>query len=244
MKKTTVLILALLFALSAHSQWWGGKKIKGNGNVVTDERTTSDYDQINVAGSMDVELYEGREGRITVKAEENLLEYIITEVKGDKLVIKIKDGYSVSPSWRNTIFITVPFKDIEKVSLAGSGDVVTKPNNIIKTNNFNTSLAGSGDVKLEIEAKDTKASVAGSGDLGLIGSTQYFDCSVAGSGDIHAYELKAENVKASVAGSGDIRVYCDGTLKAHVAGSGDIRYQGNPKKEESKAVGSGSVSKG
>lgn len=245
MKKTTILIFGLLLTItSVNAQWWGGNKVKGNGNVVTDERKTSDYDQINVAGSLDVELFSGSEGNITVKAEENLLEFIITEVKGDRLVIKVKDGYSLSPSIRNSILITVPFKDIELVSLAGSGDVYTRSNNIIKTSSLKTSLAGSGDIKLEIDAEEVKASVSGSGDVRLMGAATKLSCSVAGSGDIHAFELRAKDVEASVTGSGDIKIYCDGVLTAKVTGSGDIKYKGNPTKEESKTVGSGSVSKG
>ena len=245
MKKTTVLILSFLVAITTvNAQWWGGNKVKGNGNVVTDERKTSEYDQIDVAGSLDVELFSGSEGNITVKAEENLLEYIITEVKGNRLVIKIKDGYSLSLSSRNSILITVPFKDIDQVSLAGSGDVYTRTNNIIKASSLKASLAGSGDVKLEVEAGEVKASVSGSGDVSLTGATKELTCSVAGSGDIHAFELKAKDVEASVTGSGDIKVYCDGVLIAKVTGSGDIKYKGNPTKEESKTVGSGSVGKG
>lgn len=245
MKKTTVLILGFLLAITTvNAQWWGGNKVKGNGNVVTDERKTSDYDQVDVAGSLDVELFSGSEGNITVKAEENLLEYIITEVKGSRLVIKIKDGYSLSPSSHNSILITVPFKDIEQVSLAGSGDVYTRTNNIIKASSLKASLAGSGDVKLEVNAGEVKANVSGSGDVSLMGEATELKCSVAGSGDIHAFELKTKNVEASVAGSGDIKVYCDGVLMAKVTGSGDIKFRGNPTKEESKTVGSGSVSKG
>jgi len=245
MKKTTVLILGFLFIItSLNAQWWGGNKVKGNGNVVTDERKTSDYDQVDVAGPLDVELFSGSEGNITVKADENLLEYIVTEVKGSRLVIKVKEGYSLSPSTRNSILITVPFKDIDQVSLAGSGDVYTRTNNIIKASSLKASLAGSGDVKLEVEAGEVKASVSGSGDVSLMGETTELKCSVAGSGDIHAFDLKTKNVEASVTGSGDIKVYCDGVLMAKVTGSGDIKYKGNPTKEESKTLGSGSVSKG
>lgn len=118
MKKTTVLILGFLLAITTvNAQWWGGNKVKGNRNVVTDERKTPDYDQVDVAGALDVELFSGSEGNITIKAEENLLEYIITEVKENRLVIKIKDGYSLSPSTHNSILITVPLKILNKYHL-------------------------------------------------------------------------------------------------------------------------------
>ena len=79
MRKLSVLVCAGLISLSCSAQW--GKTIKGNGNNVTIERNTGDYDGVAVSGWFDVDLVAGSEGEITLKGEENLLEYIITEVK-------------------------------------------------------------------------------------------------------------------------------------------------------------------
>ena len=49
-----ILGFALCSITSLQAQWWGnGKKISGNGNEVTKNRTTSDYDQVKVKGSLD-----------------------------------------------------------------------------------------------------------------------------------------------------------------------------------------------
>ncbi|MCB0374876.1 MAG: DUF2807 domain-containing protein [Sinomicrobium sp.] len=239
----TLCISIFLIAISANAQWRGSnEKVKGNGSMVTKERKTADYDAISVAGSFDVELVAGTEGNIVINAEENLIPHIETEVKNNTLKIGVEEGYSLHPGRNHKMLITVPFKDISKVSLAGSGDVMSK--NPIKADSFTASIAGSGDMDLEVNASQVKGSVAGSGDLRLKGSTTDFECSIAGSGDVYAFDLMAENVEASVSGSGDARVYCNGALKARVVGSGDITYKGNPKKEDTKAMGSGDISKG
>ncbi|PHR93497.1 MAG: DUF2807 domain-containing protein [Leeuwenhoekiella sp.] len=241
MKKQVALIALVLTTGLTQAQWWGGNKVEGNGNEVTRERQVGSYDEIDVAGSFDVYLVAGSEGTVTVEAEENLQEYIITEVKGDKLKIHTKDGYSLRSSRNKDIIITVPFKDIDKVSLAGSGDVMTK--DAINAQSFRCALAGSGDMVLEVNAQDVRASLAGSGDLVVKGSAQEVELEVAGSGDLDASDLKSKDATARVSGSGDINLNCDGgTLKANVAGSGDIRYTGNPDKINSNVVGSGSVS--
>ena len=241
MKKLVLILSIALLSTSVNAQWWGSKKVSGNGNTVTDTRNVSDYDEVGVAGSFDVILVAGAEGKITVEAEENLQEYIITEVKGDKLKIYIEDGVSLKTSSNKGIIITVPFRELEEVNLAGSGDVITK--DAINAQDFKCSVSGSGDMILEVNAQDVTAAVAGSGDLSLSGSTQKSHLKVAGSGDLHAADLKSHDADASIAGSGDISVYCNGgTLKATVAGSGDIVYSGKPDKVDSKVVGSGSVS--
>nr|WP_321228118.1 head GIN domain-containing protein [uncultured Psychroserpens sp.] len=238
MKKSIVLIAVLLSFTFSHAQW-GGKKIKGNGNITTVTRTTSDYDAVHCAGSFDYILVSGTEGKITIEGESNLLEYIITEVKNGKLVIKTQKGKNLNPSNNKTIKITIPFKDIDAVSLSGSGDLWNEDQ--INSNNFKATLSGSGDVILNIKSQNASGSVAGSGDLTLKGSTNNLSAKVTGSGDFHGFNLKTVNTDVSVTGSGDAEVVCNGNLKARVTGSGDIEYRGNPTKEDSKVTGSGSI---
>ncbi|MGJ8593646.1 MAG: head GIN domain-containing protein [Aquaticitalea sp.] len=235
MKKTILFIAVLLVATTIQAQ----KKIKGNGNMTTVTRTTSDYDGIKCAGSFDYVLVAGTEGKITIEGEENLIQYIITEVKGGNLIIKTENKINLQVSNNNTIKITIPFKDISAVSMAGSGNLWNE--NKITSTDMNVSIAGSGAMKLKMEASSTKASIAGSGDLTLTGSTNNLDASVAGSGEFHGFDLLANNTEISVAGSGVADVVCNKSLKANVAGSGDIRYIGNPKIESTKVAGSGSI---
>ncbi|MBR9855224.1 MAG: DUF2807 domain-containing protein [Algicola sp.] len=241
MKKLITLTLALGIISSASAQW--GKRIEGNGDVVTIERSVGDYDEVAMAGWFDVELVSGSEGELTLKGESNLLEYIKTEVKNGKLVIKVAKGVNLRPSnWKSGIYVTVPVKSINAVSLSGSGDLVGKTT--LKANNFSASMSGSGDVSLTIEADEVDASLSGSGDINLSGRTTDFTVSVSGSGDIKAYDLEADFVRATVSGSADIRVTANQSIDARVSGSGDIHYRGNPKKIKSKSSGSGDITKG
>ena len=97
MKKViTTSIFALLLVSATNAQNWGKKKIKGNGNVTTETRTTGDYEGIKCAGSMDFVLVSGKEGEIKIEGESNLLEHIVTEIKGNNLVVKVKKGSNIS----------------------------------------------------------------------------------------------------------------------------------------------------
>ena len=243
MKTIITLSLVTLLSISCTAQW--GKKVKGNGNMTTIERSVGDYDAVALSGWFDVNLVAGNEGELTLKGEENLLEYIKTEVKDGKLTIKVKKGINLKPSsWKKGmgIYVTVPVEDINAVTLSGSGDIVGKTT--LKANNFKTSISGSGDITLDVDANEVKATMSGSGDINLSGKTGDLEVRVSGSGDIKAYDLEADYVSAEVSGSADVKVTVNQTLKARVSGSGDISYRGNPKKIDSKTSGSGDVSKG
>lgn len=241
MKKLSLLLCIGIISLSCSAQW--GKTVKGNGNNVTIERNTGDYDGVSVSGWFDVDLVDGSEGIVTLEGEENLLEYIITEVKNGKLVIKTEKGVNLKTSnWKSGIRITVPVESLSSVSMSGSGDIVGKTK--IKSGNFSTAMSGSGDITLDIETNSLTASMSGSGDITLSGTTTDFEATISGSGDINAFDLEADYVNATVSGSADIQVTANKSIKARVSGSGDISYRGNPEKIDTKTSGSGDISKG
>lgn len=241
MKKQILTLAFIALGVNvATAQWWSNEKIKGNGDYINETRTTNDYDQVALEGSMDVELISGNEGELSIQAESNLMEYILTEVSGDRLKIYIEKGVQLDASRNMEIKIKVPIEDLEAVSLTGSGDIISS--NKIAANDFKVSLTGSGDIELELESQKVQGRITGSGDIILSGTTEEFDCGVTGSGDFNAARLKANKVSATVSGSGDIEVYAVGHLKSRVSGSGDITYKGNPKHQDFKTFGSGSIS--
>lgn len=243
MKQTLLLAAAaLLLAGNVNAQW--GKKIRGSGNVVTEERSVGNYDGVALSGWFDVELVAGPEGRLTLKGEDNLLEHLETEVKNGTLHIRPEKGYNLEPSsWKGGgIVVTVPVESVSEVSMSGSGDIVGKTR--LRSDSFRASMSGSGDMSLEVEAANVTVALSGSGDIALSGSADRAEIRVSGSGDVKAYELQAREVEAVVAGSADIRVTATESLTARVSGSGDIHYRGNPAKLDAKTSGSGDVTQG
>ncbi|QTD38298.1 DUF2807 domain-containing protein [Polaribacter batillariae] len=231
------LIFAIAFSMNAQSWWGNSKKIKGNGNVVTVNRTTSNFDGVAAGGSFDVILVKGKEGNIKIEGEENIIPYIETDVKGNTLKINYKKNTNIKTTKRLTV--TVFYNDIESVALGGSGIISSKEK--ISARKFNTSLGGSGKIDLHIEAKEISASIGGSGDIDLKGNTTEFTCSIAGSGSIRAFELKTDEVKATIAGSGSIKTTVKSKIDAKIVGSGSLYYKGNPSHIDKKSVGSGNV---
>ncbi len=243
MKKSIKLsVFVILLATSfANAQSWMGEKIKGNGKQKTENRSTPEYDEIKLLGYFDVDLIAGKEGEITVQAEENLLPYIKVEVEANVLKIYQEKGKNLQASRGNKILITVPFEKISAVALSGSGDINTK--NQIKTDKFTATLSGSGDLNIDINAVEVEAKLSGSGDVRLKGKSEKLSAKISGSGDVTANNLFAKDVDAAISGSGDIRVNCSGNLNARISGSGDIFYSGEPTSKDTKISGSGKITK-
>ncbi|MCK5676867.1 MAG: DUF2807 domain-containing protein, partial [Flavobacteriaceae bacterium] len=232
LKSIAALFVSILFLTSCNAQKYG--RIKGSGNIINETRNVGSFEKVAVSGSFDVFLVKGNEGKLDIKIEDNLLAYLVTEVDNGKLKIKWKKGTSINT--RKAVIITVYFKDIEAVSLSGSGDIIGK--DLIKSNNFEVAVAGSGDIKLDVETNEMDAAISGSGDIDLEGSSENFTAAIAGSGDIDAVNLKTDKATLRISGSGGITITVINELIAKISGSGDIKYKGNPKIEDIKVSGS------
>jgi len=233
----TIFIVATLFlGINVNAQF---KKIKANGNIITETRTVANFDKISVSGSFDVKLIKGNEGDITIKASDNLMEVIVTEVDNGNLKIKFEKGVNVRNS--KTIHITVAYETVNAISLSGSGDIHS--NEAIFSENLDLSLSGSGNFKIAVSSTSINSSIAGSGNMNLTGTTDSYTCSISGSGNMNSQNLKAKIVNAKISGSGNVKVHAENEIYAKSSGSGNIAYSGNPTIIKVKSSGSGNIHK-
>jgi len=258
MKKILLILSLSLFCLPSNAQW--GKKIRGNGKTITQVRNVGDYDQLKISGFFDTTLVYGREGSVELKGESNLLDNIDVYVDTTgELNIKTKRLIELIPSRKTPILITIPVKDMDAMTLSGSGSITSKFR--IESPKFKTilsgsgdiyaaidatqlgvTISGSGDVEMDVNASEVSIAISGSGDASLEGSTNSLDVKIAGSGDVHAFDLSTKIATVAITGSADTFVNVSDQLQVRIAGSGDVHYIGNPK-VDSKILGSGDLIK-
>ncbi|WP_282160295.1 head GIN domain-containing protein [Ulvibacterium marinum] len=239
MKKLTTLITLTLCIMMTYAQ--RSKKVKGNGHVVTVERTTSDFDGISASGFYDIELIDGEEGQLTLEGEENILDNIETEVKRGTLVIRSKDNKHLIPSRGEGVFITVSVDEIDKIRLSGSGDFIGKKT--LRTHDMDIQVSGAKHIDLTIDATDITIATSGSSNIDLKGNSEELTIRSSGSSNVKAYGLEVDDTTLELSGSSDVEVTVNESLTSRVSGSGNIQYRGNPDKVFNQISGSGSVSK-
>lgn len=232
----TLSVLVLFISLSACAQ----NKRKGNGSLITKERSIENFDALKVAGSFDVELTSSKKNLLSIYADENLIDDIITEVKNGTLIIRSKkNSYFKTSNWKS-IKIKIPLVALTSAQLSGSGKIHSQE--IVQSNRLNTSLSGSGKIVLTVATEQLKSQLSGSGKIQIKGKAQAVAAKLSGSGSIRLQEVKAKDAEATLAGSGSIYLSCSNDLDATVAGSGRIRYFGEPGgKIHTKVAGSGSI---
>ncbi|UTW55725.1 head GIN domain-containing protein [Kordiimonas sp. SCSIO 12610] len=208
-------------------------------DVSEEMRDVADFTNIALQGSMDVIVTVGKEKSVKVIADSDIIDYLETEVKGDRLIIDLEDGRSYRNIKKMQVIVTTP--SLEGASLYGSGDMDIKD---VKSNKFDFELRGSGDAVLrDFSVKKLDIDLAGSGDIEGDGSCDNLEIDLRGSGDIAARDIKCENVEVNLRGSGDVNVFAEKTAEVNVRGSGDVDVFGDPDTLDSNVRGSGDVNR-
>ena len=233
MKRVIALVfLALLMINCSKNQ-----VVEGSKNIISQEKQLSAYDRIEVLGGYDVIFTDGEVGKIKIKAPDNILPLIQTEVSDGLLKIGAeKNRYRV----KQPIIIYVPVDShLKQVDIKGSADISTEKN--LETKVLNVGIYGSGDARLAVDVSSLALEVVGAGDIRVSGRAKDLTINISGSGDVDTSKLTAEKAAISISGAGDVSAYVTEDVDVSIAGAGDVTVKGNPKKVKQKINGSGGV---
>ncbi len=209
--KVIILVIAFLISIGSFAQ------TKGSGNIKSQDRNVDAFIGIKNTCSADLFITQGSPS-VTVKADDNLLNLIETEVEDGVLVIGVK-GRGFRYSKVLEVHISTP--SLEKIKNSGSGD--TKFKGTFKANDLYIGLSGSGDLDGHFDATNLEVKVNGSGDTDISGVAGKLKVSVSGSGDVDAEGLKLEDCYIKNSGSGDISLEGKtNLLTVNLHGSGDL----------------------
>ena len=213
--------------------------VRGSGNVISEDRSVSGFSKLFISGSGEIFIEQVDEESMTIKAEDNIIHLITTEVSGGTLNISHGPGTIVTNT--KSIEIHLRVKDLDSISTSGSANINCSG---LSTSNLIIKTTGSGNVVMSnLENDSIDISSSGSGNFTLAGNTDSLKISTNGSGGCDAGNLKSKDCIIDINGSGNITVNVSDTLDASIDGSGNISYIGNPTVESTKGFGASGVIK-
>jgi hypothetical protein len=236
MKKAAYLsIVLILFLSSCYFEGWG-TGISGNGNVVEENRDVTGFSGVEVSTGIDVYLTQGNEFEVMVEADENLQEVIITEVKGDRLVVRT-DHVNIRSAKSKKVHVSLP--ELTELKISSAGDCVGQTP--FNCEDLRISISSAGDLTLEVEADRINLDISSSGDARISGSAEVFDASLSSAGDLHAFDLIAGKVDVNVSSAGDARVHATEEITMTASSAGSVYYRGDAEVVRSNSSSGGSI---
>lgn len=230
-----ILIVVLCIGISACADAQFRRTVYGNGDVVKKERNAIKATGIRVSSGIDVYLKQGNDFKLSVEADENLHDYILTELNGDML--HVYTDANIRRAESKKVYVTL--KEINSISCSSAGDLFGETP--VKSDNLKLSASSAGDIKLEIYAKNIDLNISSSGDITLTGEADFMEADLSSAGDLNAYNLKVREAEVSASSAGDADIYVTEKLTARSSSAGDINYKGNPEYVDAHSSSAGGV---
>ena len=191
-------------------------KEKGSGRMATEVRELRDFSSIDVSSIFQVEITSQSEFHVEVEADDNLLQYIQTEVRGGELHISLDKGVKS----KNPLRVRIGAPNIDRIEASGASKVFVS--------NLNNS-------KVEVDT-------SGASKIELSGETSQLIVDVSGASHINAAELKAVNATVDASGASRVNLSVSGELRSEASGASNISYAGNPANVIKHTSGASSIS--
>lgn len=234
----TLLLLCVVMSLSAQWNYGGGnsKKIKGNGDVETQSRNLDGFDGVSTCCNINVELRQGSFD-VEVKAESNLMQYILTEVSGRRLKIGFKDRVNIKTNEKITVYVSLP--ELEYVSASSSGEVYCKGE--FSGDALEMNVSSGAYLEMSFTGNEVDADASSGGRMDVKGAGTFVRAEASSGGSVRAGGFAAKRARCNSSSGGGVSVSVSEELDADASSGGSVRYSGSPGNVDSKTSSGGSV---
>ena len=198
-KLSLVLLLTVLSAGCHHSMYSG---ISGSGKRELQKREVAPFTSINTEGAFAIEVTCQKSLGLEVEGDDNVLDYVSSEVSNNVLRLKNTKNYSVNEPVK--FKISVP--NLEALSVSGAGKIEIK---------------GVNNDKFEIDS-------SGAPSISVSGTTKVIDIDTSGAGKIDTHNLHASRGIVDSKGVSRVDIDVADQLDVTVSGPSSVFYKGDP----------------
>lgn len=210
--------------------------ISGSGRIVEENREVNSFDAIDISGSFKIYLLQGNKESLIIEADDNLMQYIQTSVRGGRLYLDTR-GMRFYDA-KLTAHITV--KNLEDIKASGAVKVINE--SPLDFDRLSIGLSGAADVDLELYGDNMELRISGAAKTNFSGSVENMFIKLSGAAKLNAGNLDCETMDIGISGAGAATVNVSKKIKANISGAGHIKYFGDPEIDSS-ISGAGKLSK-
>ena len=236
--KITKLALVFLIAITCTScvvDVFNG--IKGDRNVVSENRKiTTIFTEIKASTGLDIYITQEDQQNVTVEADENLQNLIITEVENG--VLKIYSEKNIWNAKSKKVYISI--KTLNSLK-ATSGSAV-RSKTTIQSDEISIDASSGASVRMTVSANSLATNASSGATIKISGTANNHAAKASSGSSIKAYDLMSKNVIVKVSSGANIDLYASEKIEAKASSGGDIDYKGTPKKIIRKTSSGGSIS--
>jgi len=215
MKQIILFFITLIILSSCHHT-------SGSGNIVSEKRTVENFKGISVGGDFEVEVKIGPVTEVTVEADDNVIEYIETNISGNTLRIRTEDMHNFSNTHMK-VYITVPALSGIKASASADVRVIGL---LTSSEKLSFQASSSGSIDAEVDAPEIETDASSGGSVTIRGKTKNHEADASSGADIKTWDLLSEQTNVSVSSGANAKVHASIGLKVTASSGATVTYHG------------------
>ncbi len=208
---------------------------KDKGNVITQERTVSDFNAIEIGNALEVILSQGDAQIVKVETNEELQEFLKTDV--DNGILKITQTSKMKNPTKLLVYITV--KNLNKVTLTGASEL--KSETVIKSEKLELNSSGASEISLDLAVNELVSDFSGASEITLKGTAQKHTITLSGASELKASELETQEMTINSSGASDLEINVKEKLTGQMSGASSLKYKEEPKEKNLNISGASEV---
>lgn len=215
--KLSVVLIFLVLGFQVSSQ-----VVRGSGNVKTDIRDLSGFDELIVQGSFDLILQQGESEGVRIETDDNLAELFQTRIEGTKLYITMLADVRKT----SALNVYVAIKELKRIVLLS--DIRLKSETVIHFDKLRIFSGGLSEINMEIYAAALDLQLTDGTYAYFKGFTEKLNAEIHDETELNAFDLEAENCRVLTSGLTETSINVQKDLKILVTGASNVYYTGEP----------------
>lgn len=246
MKKTNFILwfclcwLSPLICLATTSTFapnGNNKVIKGSGKVISEERSVTVFSKVYASSGINVFIEQGNSNSLKVSADDNLIEYIRTEVSDGTLHIGVPEGISLRNARQMDVYVKM--EQIESLKTTSGADI--KSTTPLTVRNISLTATSAGDIEIELDAQQIHASATSGADILLKGQTESLKGNLTSGASLKAPELQVKACDIYLSSGSDAYINVERSISYSVSSGADLSCKGHPEVTKSHVSSGGKV---
>lgn len=203
-----------------------------------DFRKLEDFNAINIAGKLEVELIPADENSATIYPDGISADDVSVYIKGNTLKIQLYESWLKDDEEAR---IEIKYKAIDDLRVS-AGAIVTHET-ALKSDSLTVRVSSAGELDLVVNTKFLKAYAIEGGELTINGQAEAQDVTAGTGGQYYGLGLECNDteVNANTGGEADVTAY--EKLDANANTGGIINYKGSPEMKSTRSFIAGDINK-
>lgn len=200
---------------------------RGSGNMISEERTISEFNTLSISGGGEVKLVQDDEYKLIIEAEDNILPHITSEMDEDHLTI----GYDET-LWKDRVLptknitYTLTFPNLKGITLQGGAKI---EGNDLDLPELTLEINGGANINLNRFKTDALTiQLDGGANISINGEAASQSVIINGASKYKAENLRTSETDIEINGAANAKVWAIDTLDVRINGVGSVSYYGNP----------------